>query len=326
LRALFYMATRYSSEKETNTEAEPYLKLTDDNTLSDDNTHYHGVFHNLSTFLEWNETDPVDSYEKHRNNLIYKNVQNNRNPYVDHPEWVRRVYDPDYSGSYDFSSLRSSYHLHLGADHTLDIQKPVSTQETLSAVIADPTVLKLSDDLLTVTPLKAGKTTVTYTVKETGKDDQTYVTEISVADKVVITKMPYETGFKVTVVLPSTYPLPVSDVTGLFDGEKLTYESEDPGIVTVDSAGVLTPVKAGETKVLIYATLGEEKTLVSTVDVFVEIDKKMIYIAVIAVAAILLLIFIIVLIVLVRRSNKKDRRPTTSQKVYNTKKKKNHRR
>lgn len=87
---------RYSDYKETNTEAEPYLELTDDVTKEDDNAHYHGVFHNLSTYLKWNEQDPVDEYEKHRNNLIYKNVQNNRNPFVDYPSWARAVYDPAY--------------------------------------------------------------------------------------------------------------------------------------------------------------------------------------------------------------------------------------
>lgn len=95
-RALLYRGVRYSDYKETNTEAEPYLELTDDVTKEDDNAHYHGVFHNLSTYLKWNEQDPVDEYEKHRNNLIYKNVQNNRNPFVDYPSWARAVYDPAY--------------------------------------------------------------------------------------------------------------------------------------------------------------------------------------------------------------------------------------
>ena len=95
-RALLYMGTRFSVNLGTNTEEEPYLYLTDDVSKADDNSHYIGVFHNLSTFLEWNELDPVDNYEIHRNNLIYKNVQRNRNPYVDHPEWARRVYDSSY--------------------------------------------------------------------------------------------------------------------------------------------------------------------------------------------------------------------------------------
>jgi endonuclease I len=96
-RCLLYMATRYSNKLDQNTQAEPYLYLTDDTSYTDDdNTTFHGVQYNLSDLLDWNELDPVSDYEIHRNNLIYKNVQQNRNPYIDHPEWARRVYDSSY--------------------------------------------------------------------------------------------------------------------------------------------------------------------------------------------------------------------------------------
>ena len=98
-RALFYMATRYSKVLSPNSENEPYLTITKGNAGSDDNASFKGVFHNLEDFLIWNELDPVDEYERHRNNLIYKNVQDNRNPFIDHPEWVRRVFDESYDPS-----------------------------------------------------------------------------------------------------------------------------------------------------------------------------------------------------------------------------------
>lgn len=97
-RALLYRGVRYSDYKTTNTEAEPYLELTDDITKQDDNEHYHGVFHNLSTFLKWNQEDLPDAYEKKRNDRIYKNVQNNRNPFVDFPSWADLVYDSSTPG------------------------------------------------------------------------------------------------------------------------------------------------------------------------------------------------------------------------------------
>lgn len=40
---------------------------------------------NLNTFLKWHEEDPVDQFEINRNNVIYT-YQNNRNPFIDHPE------------------------------------------------------------------------------------------------------------------------------------------------------------------------------------------------------------------------------------------------
>ena len=46
----------------------------------------------LSDLLEWNKLDPVDEYEIHRNNLIYKNFQHNRNPFIDFPEWADYIW------------------------------------------------------------------------------------------------------------------------------------------------------------------------------------------------------------------------------------------
>lgn len=41
---------------------------------------------------EWHEQDPVDAYEKRRNDKI-QNFQNNRNPFIDRPEFVGMIKD-----------------------------------------------------------------------------------------------------------------------------------------------------------------------------------------------------------------------------------------
>lgn len=48
----------------------------------------------LSMLLEWNDQYPVSQKEINRNNAIYNTVQFNRNPYIDHPEWVTAVWGP----------------------------------------------------------------------------------------------------------------------------------------------------------------------------------------------------------------------------------------
>lgn len=85
-RMLFYMATRYEGD---NSEIE--LELADAvNTVNSYgiNTGYHGK---LSTLLEWHNSDPVDSFEINRNNVIYS-YQGNRNPFIDHPEYVGKIW------------------------------------------------------------------------------------------------------------------------------------------------------------------------------------------------------------------------------------------
>jgi endonuclease I len=45
----------------------------------------------VNLLLKWNAQDPVSQKEIDRNNAVY-GIQGNRNPYIDHPEWVSSVW------------------------------------------------------------------------------------------------------------------------------------------------------------------------------------------------------------------------------------------
>ncbi len=89
-RALLYMDVRYEGDG-----GEPDLRLTDDLALinasatgNNEPVAYMGL---LSTLLEWHRLDPVDDKERARNDAVYT-YQHNRNPFIDHPEWVAVVW------------------------------------------------------------------------------------------------------------------------------------------------------------------------------------------------------------------------------------------
>ncbi|HPF69022.1 MAG TPA: PKD domain-containing protein, partial [Candidatus Krumholzibacteria bacterium] len=96
-RALFYMDVRYEGGNHGITGyAEPDLILTDNlalieasNTGSNESTAYMGL---LSVLLQWHLQDPVDAKEQARNDAVY-GYQGNRNPFIDHPEWVECVFE-----------------------------------------------------------------------------------------------------------------------------------------------------------------------------------------------------------------------------------------
>ena len=44
----------------------------------------------LQTLLRWHKEDPPGLYEKHRNQAISE-LQGNRNPFIDHPDWADKV-------------------------------------------------------------------------------------------------------------------------------------------------------------------------------------------------------------------------------------------
>jgi len=91
-RALLYMDVRYEGGTHGGTGAwEPDLVLTDDealiaasNTGQNEPLAYMGM---LAVLLQWQVEDPVDDRERARNDVVYS-YQGNRNPFIDHPEWV----------------------------------------------------------------------------------------------------------------------------------------------------------------------------------------------------------------------------------------------
>ena len=81
-RMLFYMAVRYEGENK-----EPDLELVE--YMNESKEPYHGK---LETLLEWHKQDPVSNFERRRNNIIDDKYQGNRNPFIDHPEWVEEIW------------------------------------------------------------------------------------------------------------------------------------------------------------------------------------------------------------------------------------------
>lgn len=82
-RMLFYMAVRYEGDS-----GEIDLEL--NNKVNNGTAPYHGK---LSVLLQWHKQDPVDNFERTRNEIIYTDYQHNRNPFIDHPEWASAIWE-----------------------------------------------------------------------------------------------------------------------------------------------------------------------------------------------------------------------------------------
>ena len=102
-RGLFYADVRYNGDNHTFTGVnEPDLILTNStsligqsNTGSNEDTAYMGM---LSVLLQWHLADPVDTFEVNRNNVVHQ-LQGNRNPFVDHPEWIDCLFSANCGGT-----------------------------------------------------------------------------------------------------------------------------------------------------------------------------------------------------------------------------------
>ncbi len=76
-RILLYMVVRYS-----------YLSLVELVSPQEPSLYQMG---DLSTLLAWHLADPVDDFERNRNEII-EDYQHNRNPFIDYPEFVEMIW------------------------------------------------------------------------------------------------------------------------------------------------------------------------------------------------------------------------------------------
>ncbi len=88
-RAIFYMSVRY--DPGYHTDGSTYDLELVDYTDTDPENDTLPLFGKLSTLMAWHLADPVDNAERTRNEVIY-GYQHNRNPFIDHPEYVDLIW------------------------------------------------------------------------------------------------------------------------------------------------------------------------------------------------------------------------------------------
>ncbi|MFJ8960763.1 endonuclease [Lentzea sp. NPDC102401] len=81
-RMIFYMAVRYQG-------GDGFADLELNDQVSNGSAPYMGK---LSVLKAWSAADPPDAFEKNRNQVIFDRYQHNRNPFIDHPEWVSSIW------------------------------------------------------------------------------------------------------------------------------------------------------------------------------------------------------------------------------------------
>jgi endonuclease I len=157
-RMIFYMSVRYEGDN-----GELDLEVVDWVNSAPDPEH--GKF---STLYQWHQDDPPDAFEINRNNVIYS-YQHNRNPFIDHPEYLILIYDPT-------NAINDVYYNKLNvfpnpASNQVSVTIPVASgsegilyvsdilgQQLLSQVVSDVSQIQNLD----VSALPAGMYIVTF--------------------------------------------------------------------------------------------------------------------------------------------------------------------
>lgn len=331
-RAIFYMVARYNylsgSDSDGIDAGNPNLELTNDlngwpkNGYTSSTTAT-GKMAILSDLLEWNEIDPPDDWEIHRNNLLYKNFTNNRNPFIDYPEWANIIWGDEegFANPDKANGIEGGVVTEVQLSTTkLDVDLEASTSASLVATapegvdinwsIADSTVATLNKattqtgEAVTITPLKTGETTIIASATIDAQLVQAtcnlkvytpiHVTSISL-DKT-------EAKLKVGNTLKLNATVNPSDATN----KSVTWSSSDASIATVDAEGNVTAKKAGSVVITVKSNDGDK---IATCSITVEAKGIQDYLLYIIIGAVALVIIIVIIIILA--NSKKARKKAT---------------
>ncbi len=130
-RTYFYMATRYESRIASWQNLDPYGDAILNGTSF---PCFEPWF--LNMLLAWNAADPVSQKEIDRNNEIYTTYQHNRNPFIDHPEYVNAIWSNNPVSINEPSAYPASY-----SAHNLHLQWADAT----GAILPDGYLIRMSN-------------------------------------------------------------------------------------------------------------------------------------------------------------------------------------
>ena len=145
-RSYFYMSVRYYTE--------------DDNWNTTAMTNKSEILSwAMTMLLRWSDDDPVSDKEIARNNAVY-GFQGNRNPFIDHPEYARMIWDPNYTPAASYPITYAS-----GLNHGSVSGPTTASEGSTVAIVATPSAGYLVDSY---TVYKTGDASTTVAVSSNG--------------------------------------------------------------------------------------------------------------------------------------------------------------
>ena len=147
----------------------------------------------LNMLLTWHAQDPVNTREIDRNNAIYA-LQNNRNPYIDHPEYVQAIWNP------------TPDTVAPAAATNLAVTGTTSSTVSLSWSAASDDVAVTSYDIYINNVLKTSVSSSNLTVTITGLTPETSYSFYVVAKDAAVNSSPASDGVSgtTTIFIPDT--------------------------------------------------------------------------------------------------------------------------
>ena len=234
-RTYFYMATRYAEK----------VGSWDGGVFSSSFPYMDSDFINL--YIKWHEQDPVSDKEINRNDAAYL-IQNNRNPFIDHPEWAEYIF----KGTQPTPTKKLIDLTYTGT--------PVKTEYTegdsfnpdglvVTAKFDDNTTSNVTNSL-TWSKLNVGDTSVTGTYTFDGVTKSITVPNITVNEKIIhvtgVTLNKNNLQLEIGSTGTLTPTIAPSDATN----KNVSWKSSNSSIASVNN-GVVTAIAAGSVTITV---------------------------------------------------------------------------
>jgi endonuclease I len=229
-RMYFYFATRYENLVASYT-SYPMFNGTSNQVFSN-------AF--LNMLISWHNQDSVSAREIARNNAIYT-LQNNRNPFIDHPEYVGMIWGGNTNPvpqSITFNSLANVPY----SNDTITLNATSSSNLPISYSSSNPNVATVFDNFVTI----VGVGTTTITASQNGNAFYTAATPVSQSLTIIQATQTITFNALASKVLGDS-PF-ILTATGGASGNAITYVSSNPAVATV-SGNSITIVGVGNTNI-----------------------------------------------------------------------------
>ena len=241
----------------------------------------------ISDLMRWHLEEPPTDEEIRRNNVV-ANIQGNRNPFIDHPEYAEMIYCNGYDNSY--SNKLQNIVEEVGGYLDNDNEKETPTSLTLSVNSLNLTIGQSSSQItVTATPSGASNRVrwsssnssvaeVSATGVVTAKNEGTAtITATSTRDtnvKATLTVNVSRPALQSLSISPSSLNLTQNStrqltVTASPSGasNSVTWSTSDSSVATVSEAGLVTAVGSGTATITATSKADTSKSASITVTV-----------------------------------------------------------
>ncbi len=228
----------------------------------------------INLLVQWHQQDPVSTKETSRNDAVYA-IQHNRNPFIDHPEYVNVIWG---SGNILVSSITVT-----GAGGATTISTPNGTLQMSAAVLPDNTANKSvtwsvsngtgSATIDATSGLLTALTNGNVTVKATAKDGSNISGSLTITlsnqpAPVLITSITVSgAGNAIAISTPSgTLQMSAAVLPANATNKAITWSvTNGTGSALISASGLLTAVANGV--VTVKAASNDGSTVFGSLDV-----------------------------------------------------------